>query len=170
MLFSLDIRDGETMKKLALATMTTLLLASAAFAQTATGPTRAAASPARVYMPTDAERARWTMADMRTWALAILSYHEDNGKFPPAKNVAELRKYAVPKYLKFAAGKDAWGTPFHYSVSGDGSHFILVSAGADGAFEGRSWRTEGADMKDYAADALVNDSTGMKMFRSWAFE
>jgi len=43
-----------------------------------------------VYMPTDAERARWTMFDMRSWKTAFDAYKMDHGAYPNATTFERL--------------------------------------------------------------------------------
>jgi len=49
-----------------------------------------------------------------------------------------LKPILSPTYIKTLPEKDGWGTPYRYSVSSDGAHYRLASAGADRQFEAGS--------------------------------
>lgn len=48
--------------------------------------------------PSDAERARWTMSDMRSWAMALEEYRIDNGTFPVDTALSAVRDRIQPAY------------------------------------------------------------------------
>ncbi len=83
------------------------------------------------------QRRPWehTMADMRTVATACEAYSIDENKYPAAQSWSDLGKILSPTYIKTMPDKDGWGTEYAYVVSDDGTHYRIVSAGADSAFE-----------------------------------
>ncbi len=128
-----------------------ILVTSAAFA----------ASP---YLPTDTERARWTMSDLQSWRIALEAYMVDHGTYPQAKTLDELRSAIEPLYIRHALMTDAWGNAYRYAPTADGTPRV-ISAGADGKFDEKSWAT-GGQMESYDDDAVMTP-TARWMFRSW---
>ena len=117
------------------------------------------------YVPTDAERARWTLQDMQSWRIALEAYKTDHNSYPAGTTLEEAVAAVEPKYIRKAATNDAWGRPYLYERVGDG--FRLVSAGADGEFNRGSWTTGARDLAP-EADAVISDAARF-WFRSWAF-
>ncbi|HYM61086.1 MAG TPA: type II secretion system protein GspG [Thermoanaerobaculia bacterium] len=116
------------------------------------------------YVPTDAERARWTMHDMRSWQIALGAYKLDHGSFPDAKTLEQARDAVQPVYIAHAPMHDAWGNAYRYeSDAKDG--FRIVSAGADGKFQPETWST-GGRTASWADDAVITGS-GRWLFRMW---
>jgi len=79
-----------------------------------------------------------TMRDLRMVATAAEAYATDQNKYPMVSSYGELKAILSPIYIKTLPEKDGWGTPYRYSVSSDGQHYRLVSAGADRQFEAGS--------------------------------
>ncbi len=79
-----------------------------------------------------------TMKDLRAVATAIESYATDENHYPKVSSYSGLKAILSPTYIRDLPEKDGWGTPYRYSVSPDGQHYRLVSAGADHQFEGGS--------------------------------
>lgn len=118
------------------------------------------------YMPTDAERARWTMHDMMSWKTVFEAYKTDHQQYPIVKNAEEARAMAEPIYIKHAPMTDAWGNAYH--IEADGKTFRVVSAGADGAFKSETWST-GGQLASFDDDAVVTNE-GRWWFRRWEFK
>jgi len=118
------------------------------------------------YIPTDAERARWTMQDMMSWKTVFDAYYTDHKEYPHVSSVAEARAIAEPVYIKAAPLNDAWGHP--YRIEADGKTFRVVSAGADGVFKPESWTT-GGTLESFNDDAVVTNE-GRWWFRRWEFK
>ena len=116
------------------------------------------------YSPSDAERARWTMQDMRSWAICLKAHKIDHGQYPVASSMDELRKAVEPTYIAVAPMRDAWGTPFQGSSTAEA--YQVVSAGSDGELSPDQWATAAKDI-DFAADALIEQTGGMMLRRSW---
>jgi type II secretion system (T2SS) protein G len=116
------------------------------------------------YMPTDIERARWTIADMLTLRTAIEAYATDHGVYPDVKTLEELRDAVQPLYIAHAPMHDAWGSPYRYERD-DKIGFRLISAGADGAFDPSTWST-GGRTTSFNDDAVVTPRERW-MFRYW---
>ena len=126
--------------------------------------TATTARPAdRPYIPSDAERARWTLFDMRSWKLAIAAYKQDHGSYPAAKTLEEVRAAVEPAYIAKAPMVDAWGRAYRYELTASG--FRLVSAGADGKFDPSTWDAQGK-LSSLDADAVVTEQ-GQFWTRSW---
>ena len=119
------------------------------------------------YIPTDAERARWTMSDMMSWRTAIDAYCTDFHHFPEAAALEQLRDAVQPRYIAHAPMVDGWGHPYRYQRVGD-RNYRVVSAGADGAFDEATWSIP-AKRLPFDADAVVT-TEGRWMFRSWEFQ
>jgi hypothetical protein len=128
---------------------------------TASIPPLFAAGP---YVPTDAERARWTMMDMNSWRTALAAYKLDHGAFPQAKTLEAARAAIEPMYIMHTPMHDAWGNPYRYDLDEHGQYRI-ISAGADGIFEPDSWSATGRT-KDLKADAVGTNEGGW-LQRSW---
>jgi hypothetical protein len=119
------------------------------------------------YNPTSAERARWTMSDMRSLVITLNAYKQDHGVYPTASSVEELMPLVQPIYIRVAPLHDAWGTPFRVSSTPEG--FRLVSAGADGTFDEASWSTASGSLQSYADDAVATSAGGIRLFRQWEY-
>ena len=123
---------------------------------------RAADGP---YIPTDAERARWTLQDMRSWKIALDAYNQDNKHYPAASSLEEAAAAVQGKYIGAVPMHDAWGRDYQYERTEKG--FRLVSAGADGRFDRSSWSVAG-QQDSLDADAVISDE-GKFWLRSWKF-
>jgi hypothetical protein len=125
----------------------------------------ASGEPPKPYLPTDAERARWTMSDLRTLATAVEAYALDNKTYPAAATLDALIPMIEPIYVRKAPVVDAWGHPYVYVASADRKSYRLVSAGADGATDAKSWDAAGA-LKSFDEDAVVSSGA---FSRSWPY-
>jgi hypothetical protein len=96
-----------------------------------------------------------TMKDLRSVATAIEAYATDENHYPKALSYGDLKAILSPTYIRDFPEKDSWGTAYRYSVSNDGAHYRLVSAGSDRQFEG------GSDMI-----AMFDDKTRPPIIRS----
>ncbi len=117
------------------------------------------------YAPTDAERARWTMFDLRSVATAAAAYKQDHGSYPVASTMDELKALVQPTYVKSLPLHDAWGNGFRYSS--DGKTMRIVSAGADGQFKEPTWTTAAKWMSDFGEDAVWADGG---FTRNWEYK
>jgi len=117
------------------------------------------------YSPTDAERARWTMSDMRSLATALESYAKDNHAYPAGATIDAMVAAVQPNYMRKAHATDAWGRAYVYAPGPEGKSYRLVSAGADGKTDPGSW--ESAGPLDAFEDDAVLDSGSMT--RPWPF-
>jgi len=79
-----------------------------------------------------------TMKDLRSVATAIEAYATDENHYPKVLSYSDLKPILSPTYIRNFPEKDSWGTAYRYSVSNDGQHYRLVSAGSDHQFEGNS--------------------------------
>ena len=123
-----------------------------------------AAAPG-AYAPTDAERARWTMSDMKSMATAIEAYAIDNKAYPAADSIEALIAAIQPIYIRKAHMHDAWGRAFLYVPSADRQSYRLVSAGADGRVDRDSWDKAGP-LTSLDDDAVL---TAGQLTRPWPF-
>jgi hypothetical protein len=117
------------------------------------------------YAPTDAERARWTMSDMRSLATAIEAYATSHKAYPAAATFAEVVALIQPNYMKKAPANDAWGHAFVYVVGPNGESYRLVSAGSDGTTDPSSWGTVGV-LSSFDDDAVLDAGS---VVRPWPF-
>jgi general secretion pathway protein G len=117
------------------------------------------------YVPTDAERARWTMSDMKSLATAIEAYAIDNKAYPAADSIEALTTAIQPAYMRKAHAHDAWGRPFLYVPSPDRKSYRLVSSGADGRPDRDSWDKAGP-LSSFDEDAVLTAGT---LTRPWPF-
>ena len=83
---------------------------------------------------------RRTMSDLRSVATAVEAWSIDNDDKYPSGDYARLEEILVPTYLTKFPEKDMWNHAYAYTVSDDGLHYRLVSAGADTIFEWDSRR------------------------------
>jgi hypothetical protein len=126
-----------------------VLIASSAFA----------ADP---YIPTDAERARWTMQDMRSWKIVFDAYRMDHKQYPVVNSLEEARAIGEPVYIKRAPMNDAWGRP--YRIESNASAFRIVSSGADGLFQADP--SMPGELKSFDDDAVASNE-GKWLYRHW---
>lgn len=117
------------------------------------------------YTPTDAERARWTMSDMRSLATAIEDYAKDNKTYPAVKSIEELIPLIQPIYIRKAPTPDAWGHAYTYVPSADAQSYRLISSGADGKTDPASWEKAGP-LTSFDEDAVFDSGS---MTRPWPF-
>lgn len=120
---------------------------------------------AAAYVPTDAERARWTMSDMRSMATAIEAYLKDHKACPPATMLEALVPLIQPSYMRKAPTIDAWGHAYVYVPAEDGQSYRLVSGGSDGTTDPASWGTAGP-LPKFEDDAVFDSGS---MTRPWPF-
>lgn len=118
------------------------------------------------YVPSSAERARWTMQDMNSWRIVLSAYKQDNGRYPAAATLEELRSAVEPIYIKHAPMRDAWGNAYRYE--GTAESYRVISSGADGKFDPATWSTSGK-LDDFNADAVAS-SEGRWLARHWTFQ
>ncbi len=117
------------------------------------------------YIPTDAERARWTIKDMNDWAIVLQAYYKDNNHYPEAAGFDELIAQVQPVYIRVAPVRDAWGNAYSYQATRSGRSCWLASAGSDGQFE-TVQPEEFARLANFADDAVVRDG---RLLRGWEF-
>ena len=79
----------------------------------------------------DRAKQRATMADMRTIAVGVETYHIDKGFLPTAPDMVSLRSVLIPYQASVVPVVDRWGHYFSYSQ--DGSNYTIESFGRDGA-------------------------------------
>ncbi len=121
---------------------------------------------AELYIPTDAELARWTYSDMRSWMIVFEAYKADHNEYPHVKTIEEARASAEPTYIRHAPLTDAWGHA--YRIEADGKTFRVVSAGGDGIFQPESWSTPGVT-SSYDDDAVATNESKFPA-RHWEFK
>lgn len=119
---------------------------------------------ADAYKPTDAERARWTMNDMRSLQTAIEAYATDHKAYPQVNDINALLPLIQPVYIIATPMHDAWGNP--YRIESSATTYRIISAGADGKFDPDSWSTPARQL-DFTADAVIEHG---KMTRAWAYK
>jgi hypothetical protein len=124
-------------------------------------PAALAADP---YIPTDAERARWTMHDMKSWMIVFEAYKSDHKEYPHVSSVEDARAAGEPMYIRHAPMTDAWGHP--YRIESNGQSFRIVSAGADGIFQ--TDLSEKGTLKSFNDDAVATNE-GKWLVRQWEF-
>ena len=115
------------------------------------------------YVPTDAERARWTMQDMNSWKICFAAYKQDHGKYPEVKSASEAKAAFEPVYISHLPLTDAWGRA--YAVESGADVFTVASAGADGNFDRKSWSTPDGALP-FDADAVASNE-GRWLVRRW---
>ena len=92
---------------------------------------------------------RRTMSEMQQIASALDAWQELNeGKYPSG-DYASLKEQLESELDEVFPEKDIWGHAYAYSVSTDGKHYRLVSAGADSIFDWDSRRitTEAQELR-----------------------
>jgi len=114
------------------------------------------------YIPTDAERARWTMHDMQSWKIVFEAYKTDHNEYPRLTTIEEARAIGEPVYIRKAPMHDAWGNP--YRIESDGKSFRIISAGADGVFQ--SDISQKGTLTSYDDDAVATNE-GRWLVRRW---
>jgi Type II secretion system (T2SS), protein G len=119
------------------------------------------------YVPTDAERARWTMEDMSSWRIALKAYNADHKQYPAVSTIEQLRAAIEGVYMIKAPTTDAWGRAYRYSVDPTSGDYALVSSGADGVFQNEKDLTPGKT-SSFDDDAVANGSAKF-LFRSWEY-
>lgn len=147
------------MRSIKLVVMGTVVASVAAFAG---APHRGSAE---AYIPSDAERARWTMSDMRSLATAIEAYAVDEKQYPSATTIEGLIAVIQPRYMRKAHATDAWGHAFLYVPADDRQSYRLVSAGSDGRTDASSWTAAGP-LVSFDQDAVLEAG---RTTRPWPF-
>lgn len=120
-----------------------------------------AAEPSKA--PTDGERARWTMSDMRSIATALEAYATDHNRYPHAKSILDVAKAVQPMYIRFTPLRDAWGND--YRVDSNAQGYRIVSCGSDSVCDENTWPVPGQDLP-FTADGVFSNG---KMVRSWVW-
>ncbi len=115
-----------------------------------------------VYVPSDAERARWTMSDMISRKTVLEAYAIDHQQYPVIKTLEEARALSEPIYIRHAPVADAWGRP--YRIECEGKSYRIVSAGADGVFQDDM--SAGGTLKSFNDDAVAANQ-GRWLFQHW---
>jgi hypothetical protein len=141
------------------------LSVAAALALSGVGDTLPAASAAAQYVPSDAERARWTMSDMRSLATAVEAYAVDHKAYPIAATFEAVIPLVQPNYMSKAPATDAWGHAYVYLPAPDGQSYRLVSSGADGTADPGSWSVTGV-LSSFNEDAVLDSGS---IVRSWPY-
>jgi hypothetical protein len=118
------------------------------------------------YLPTDAERAGWTMMDMGSWRTCFDACKVDQGRYPEVKSAEEARAAFEPVYISHLPLTDAWGRA--YAIESTATTYTLASAGADGKFDKQSW-SKGGRLPSFDEDAVATNE-GRWLFRSWNFK
>ena len=114
--------------------------------------------------PSNADRARKTLYAMRVIRTAVEGYAGAHNAWPEAKSMEELRALVEPQFVKTLPLRDEWGTPFIFELD-PSAGYRVISAGADGVFDRRSWSVAGITAS-FDDDAVANgDRAGF--FRSW---
>ena len=121
-----------------------------------------AAFAADPYIPTDLERARWTMQDMKSWMIVFEAYKQDHQEYPRVATIEEARAIGEPIYIRTAPMHDAWGHP--YRIEANGTTFRIVSAGADGVFQADV--SQRGPLKSFNDDAVATNE-GKWLVRPW---
>lgn len=97
-------------------------------------------------------RARATLRRMESIGAAIEAYASRHGELPRAASIDALLPLLQPPDGRDLVPRDGWETPFRYVRTGTRA-FQLVSAGADRAFDEKSWSTP-AQTTELASDAV----------------
>jgi hypothetical protein len=118
------------------------------------------------YVPTDMERARWTMQDMNSWRICFAAYKTSHGKYPEVKSAEEAKAAFQPVYIAHLPMIDAWGHP--YAVESSANAYQVVSAGADGKFDRATW-SKGGVLESFNDDAVASQE-GRWLFRHWSLK
>jgi len=114
--------------------------------------------------PSNAERAKKTLYEMRVIRTAVEGYAGAHNAWPQASSMDELRTLVEPQFVKTLPMRDEWGTPFIFELDTTVGYRV-ASAGADGVFDRKSWSVEGTTTS-FNDDAVANgDRAGF--FRSW---
>lgn len=74
-----------------------------------------------------------TMVDMRTIATAVEAYSTDWTMYPPITNIAALRGYVSPTYVKAMPQIDGWANTLIYATANGNTSYTITSYGRDGA-------------------------------------
>jgi hypothetical protein len=124
-------------------------------------------------IPFDA-RSKRAMDDIRSLAVAVECYFHEHNEYPAA-DMHDLWKKLVPDYTRQVPTLDPWGHPYVFRLEGqDPSHYVILSAGADGDFQtteeetlrlachGVDLRSERGAQDDPAADLVYIDGTFLR--------
>ena len=115
-------------------------------------------------VPTNAERAKQTLFEMRAIRTAVEGYAGAHNAWPQARSMDELRTLVEPQFVKTLPMRDEWGTPFVFELDPNVGYRV-ISAGADGVFDRETWSVAGTTTS-FNDDAVANgDKAGF--FRSW---
>ena len=104
-----------------------------------------------------------TLADIRSFGVAVECYGVDYGFFPTAASTRDLVPILQPTYIRILAMRDAWGNPLRYHAwredpeSPGPDSYVIASPGKDGRWEQLDLRnyTEGP-VASYDNDLVFN--------------
>lgn len=113
--------------------------------------------------PTDVDKAKRTMMDVRTIATAIEAYATDHNTYPVAKAIDDVSPVVMPIYIRTMPEKDSWGTSFRYWS--DGAKYRIVSCGADATCDETTWANISSDPMPSLNDDAVYENG--KFLRYW---
>ena len=113
--------------------------------------------------PTDADKAKRTMADIRSIATAVEAYATDHNAYPPGKTLDDATPAVINVYIRTMPEKDAWGTTFRYWS--DGTKYRIASCGADATCDESTWTAVSTDPLPSFNDDAVYESG--KFLRFW---
>jgi len=105
------------------------------------------------------------MSDMRSLATALEAYATDHHAYPAASTIDALVAHVQPSYMRKAHATDAWGRAYVYLPGTDGASYRLVSAGADGKTDPKSWEAAGM-LESFDDDAVLESGS---IIRPWPF-
>ena len=149
----------------------------------------------KIWVSAELRARRYTMADMRSVAIALEDYAKANGglypavarmspsstvgeihqsewRVPPAwpvpadQSVGSLTDPLVPRYIQWLPKADRWGNPFQFVVSEDRMHYTLLSLGSDGKLDGRHKRVW--DEREFWRDIVLSDGNFISFPDGWS--
>ena len=83
----------------------------------------------------DRSKQRATVGEIRSWGLAITSYHIEKNRFPPmdaSTTAGPIAPLLIPYVISALRPFDSWKNPLHYFTDVSGQVYTISSFGKDG--------------------------------------
>jgi len=83
----------------------------------------------------DRSKQRATVGEIRSWGLAISSYHIEKNRFPPmdpSTTAGPIAPLLIPYVISALRPVDSWKNPLHYFTDVSGQVYTISSFGKDG--------------------------------------
>ena len=113
--------------------------------------------------PTDADKAKRTMMDIRSIATSVEAYATDHNVYPVGKSMDDVTPLIGTVYIRVVPQKDGWGTAYRYWS--DGAKYRIVSCGADATCDEATWANVSKEpMPSWNDDAVYENGSFLRFW------